>query len=125
QIGEAAMRTPRPSARAALAVLLAAGLGLAPLSTALAAPESPDRDQRQSTAVGPTAIAPTPAGAVAEALSDPGLSVTGATYLTAPPDGGSAGVADSAVAGFPTAGPTFGVLSSGTVSTIEAPGTFS
>lgn len=119
------MRTPRPSARAALAVLLAAGLGLAPLSTALAAPESPDRDQRQSTAVGPTAIAPTPAGAVAEALSDPGLSVTGATYLTAPPDGGSAGVADSAVAGFPTAGPTFGVLSSGTVSTIEAPGTFS
>ena len=89
-----------------------------------------DRDQHQATAteataIGPTAINPTAALALAEAMAGPSASVTGASFLTAPPEGSTAGVGDSTVASFPTQGSTFGVLSSGVVSTIEAPGTFS
>ncbi|NLG21773.1 MAG: hypothetical protein GX555_10155, partial [Actinomycetales bacterium] len=97
---------------------------------AAAADSSTDRAQHQATAtdaatVGPTAIAPTTALAVAQAMATPSFGLTGASFLTQPPAGGSAGVGDSPVAGFPTESSTFGVLSSGDVSTIEAPGTFS
>lgn len=89
-----------------------------------------DRGQHQSTAstpaaVGPTAISGAPALAVAQAMATPSFSLTGASYLTAPPQGDTGGVGDSTLTGFPTEGSTFGVLSSGEVGTIQAPGTFS
>lgn len=97
---------------------------------AVAADSGPDRDQQQSMAtksgvVGPTAIGSTSALAVAQAMASPSFGLTGASFVTAPPAGTSAGVGDSSVAGFPTDAATFGVLSSGDVSTIQSPGTFS
>lgn len=99
-------------------------------SGAQAADATPDRDQHQGqasdpTTIGPTAIISTPALAVAQAMASPSFGLTSASFLTVPPDGNSAGVGDSTVTGFPTDGSTFGVLSSGDVSTIQAPGTFS
>lgn len=128
------IRTQSSRLRTGLAVgsavpLLALTL-TATAGTATATDTASDREQHQTTAstpttVGPTAISPTPALAVAQAMSGPSFAVTDASFLTAPPEGVSAGVGDSAVSGFPTQGSTFGVLSSGDVTTIEAPGTFS
>lgn len=107
-----------------LAVAIAASAGTA------SADDTSERARTQEsattpTAVGPTAITPSAALAVAEAMGTPSFGLTGASFVTTPPDGETAGVGDSGLAGFPTAGSTFGVLSSGEVSTIEAPGTFS
>ncbi|QDO89906.1 hypothetical protein FNH13_17540 [Ornithinimicrobium ciconiae] len=108
-----------------LAVAVATSAGMASADDA-----TTDREQHQATAsstadVGLTAITPTSALAVAQAMASPSFNVTAANFVAVPPGGDSAGVGDSAVAGFPTQGSTFGVLSSGYVSTIEAPGTFS
>lgn len=98
-------------------------------SGAVAADATPDRALKQSEAsepssVGPTAIAPTTAQAVAQAMATPSFGLTSASYLTAPPTGNTGGVGDAYLAGFPTDATTFGVLSSGDVGVIEAPGTY-
>lgn len=64
------------------------------------------------------------AESVAEAMSaQPGL-VTGASFVTIPPVGGSAGVSTSSLGGFPTNGPTSGILSTGLVSSVPEVGTY-
>lgn len=99
-------------------------------SGAVAADSGPGRDQQQSlatspTVVGPTAIGSTSALALAQAMASPSFGLTGASFVTVPPEGNTAGVGDAPLTGFPTDGSTFGVLSSGDVATIQAPGTFS
>jgi hypothetical protein len=66
-----------------------------------------------------------PAGALAisQALASPTANVTGASFAST--TGGTPdGTADSALAGFPTDGSTFGILTSGNVNSVPNPGTF-
>lgn len=106
-------------------------LAVAAATSAGAAPDpAGDRAEHQETAtdvtaIGPTAIGQADALTVAEAMASASFQLTGASFVAQPDGGTSAGVGDAPVAGFPTDSTTFGVLSSGDVSTIEAPGTFS
>ena len=82
--------------------------------------------------VGLTGIAPsaqatiTPSSnalTVAQAIASPSANVTGASFV-AQPGGAPDGVSTTALAGFPTDGTSFGVLTSGNVSSVGSPGTF-
>lgn len=81
-----------------------------------------DEASAASTA-GPSAITTGSATDLAAALSSDSANVTGAVFETQP-DERSAGVGDSALAGFPTRGDTFAILSTGLVTSVDQPGTF-
>src|SRR5438034_350994 len=59
---------------------------------------------------------------IAQAIASPSANVTGAS-LVAPPSGAPDGVSTTALTGFPTQGPSFGVLTSGNVRSVGSPGT--
>jgi Bacterial Ig-like domain (group 1) len=61
--------------------------------------------------------------AISQALASPTANVTGSSFV-ATPGGTPDGTSDSALAGFPTDGPTFGILTSGDVNSVPNPGTF-
>src|SRR5262245_40171794 len=60
---------------------------------------------------------------VAHAIASPSADVTGASFV-AQPGGTPDGVSTTALTGFPTDGSSFGVLTSGNVSSVGSPGTF-
>jgi Bacterial Ig-like domain (group 1) len=72
----------------------------------------------------PTDESPVGATAIAEAMeATPGIVVS-ALFQTAPPLNNPNGYADSALTQFPTNGNTFGILTSGEVTNVDDPGTF-
>ena len=75
-------------------------------------------------AITPVANDPAGATAIANAVAaTPGI-VTGALFVTAPPANSPNGISDSTLTQFPTEGPTFGILTSGEVTNVDDPGTF-
>jgi hypothetical protein len=69
-------------------------------------------------------ITPTGALAIAQAIASPSANVTGASFVSIPPSGTPDGVSTTPLTGFPTDGSSFGVLTSGNVSSVGSPGTF-
>ncbi len=119
--------TRRSRLRAGLAVGSVAPLlamALAP-GVAQASEDTPDRATVSPDALeaGPSAVTVGNANALAQALASPSASVTGAAMETQPVED-SAGTADSTMAGFPTDGGTFAILSSGQVASVDQPGIF-
>ncbi|MCK0114344.1 choice-of-anchor L domain-containing protein, partial [Ornithinimicrobium sp. F0845] len=74
-------------------------------------------------AAGPTAITEGTATDLAAALATDSANVTGASFVTTPPEGTTTGVGDTPLTGFPRDGGTFAILSSGEVSGVDQPGT--
>lgn len=109
---------------------LAAGSILPLLAVAMAGTAAADdtRDHHRSTegavTAGPTAISEGTATDLAAALATGSANVTGASFVTTPPDGVATGVGDSTLTGFPRDGATFAILSSGLVSDVDQPGIF-
>ena len=62
--------------------------------------------------------------AIAQALASPSANVTGASFVTTPPNGTPNGISNGALAGFPTVGSTFGILTNGNINSVPNPGTF-
>ena len=63
--------------------------------------------------------------AIAQAMAAPSTDVTGASFVTTPPDNQPNGISSSTMAGFPTAGSSsYGILTSGDVNSVPRPGTF-
>src|SRR5436190_22640188 len=60
---------------------------------------------------------------IAQAIASPSANVTGAEFV-AQPGGTPDGVSTTALTGFPTEGASFGLLTSGNVSSAGSPGTF-
>jgi hypothetical protein len=98
----------RTRARHLLAVLAATGLLVAGTALATSA-----------------AVITTPEAInLADAMASPSIPVTGADFVTRPPFGTPTAIADSPLAGFPTNGPTYAVLSSGDAGNAGIPGGF-
>ena len=83
---------------------------------------SGDQETPTATPSSPTARLVAPVDTAASAVdiasaiaADPSV-VRGAAWVAKPPIAGSSGLASTALVGFPTSGPTFGMLSSGNVS---------
>ena len=118
----------RSRLRAGLAIGSAAPLLMLTLATsgAHAAEDSRQTHQEEASAAstpGPSAITAGNAADLADALASDSANVTGGSFETQP-DERSAGVGDSALAGFPTRGDTFAILSTGLVTDVDQPGTF-
>lgn len=118
----------RSRLRAGLAIGSAAPLLMLALAMpgAHAAEDSRQTHQEEASAAstpGPSAITTGSAADLAAALASDSANVTGAAFETQP-DEGAAGVGDSALAGFPTRGDTFAILSTGLVTDVDQPGTF-
>ena len=107
-------RTPR---RAAVA------LAVVGLTLALVAPaQAVERTAKHATkVVTPTATALT----IAQAIASSSVTVSGASFVTKPPDGQPNGVGDSspALTGFPVDGGSYGILTTGDIASVEKPGT--
>lgn len=123
----------RPTNRSRLRRGLAAGSAVSLIvlacATSASADEGTNRDRdrpaaSETLAAGPTEIEPGSASALAAAMATESANITGASFVTAPPDGDTAGVGDSPLAGFPQAGGTYAILSSGEVASVDQPGTF-
>lgn len=67
-----------------------------------------------------------PAGAlaIAQAIVAPSTTLTGASFATLPPFGTPDGISTAPLAGFPTAGSSFGILTNGNVSSVPDPSAF-
>lgn len=67
-----------------------------------------------------------PAGAlaIAEATAAPTTNVTGASFVTTPPNGTPDGISTTPLAGFPTSGSSFGILTTGNVNSVPQTSTF-
>ena len=75
-------------------------------------------------AIVPVANDPTGALTIANAISSQTGLVTGAAFVAAPPVPGANGISTSPLTQFPTDGSSFGILTSGSVSNVDDPGTF-
>jgi hypothetical protein len=77
------------------------------------------------TAAGSAQATITPSGAlaIAQAIASPSANVTGASFVTVP-GGTPVAVSTTALAGFPSDGSSFGVLSTGNASEVGSPATF-
>jgi uncharacterized repeat protein (TIGR01451 family) len=62
--------------------------------------------------------------AISQALASPQANITGASWSSITASGTPNGTSDGALADFPTDGSSFGVLTSGNVSSVPNPGTF-
>jgi hypothetical protein len=67
-----------------------------------------------------------PAGAlaIAQAIVAPSSTLTGASFVTLPPFGTPDGISTGPLGGFPTAGSSFGILTTGNVSSVPDPTAF-
>lgn len=95
------------SRRAALVVAVVAGLTLALVGPA-------------SAVITPTATALT----IAQSIASSSVNVTAASFAAVPPNGTPNGVSTSVLTGFPTDGASYGILTTGDVSSVDQPGTF-
>jgi hypothetical protein len=108
-------RTPRRAA-VALAVV---GLTLALVAPAQAVERTGKHAPKILT---PTATALT----IAQAIASSSVTVTGASFVTKPPNSQPNGVGDAspALGGFPVDGGTYGILTTGNIASVDKPGTF-
>lgn len=122
----------------AVAGLVAVMVGAAPTPAQEAGatenPRTPARDYSDTTKgrdsgkeaktaeVGAQAVAPTgDASSIANAIARDGSFVTGASFDTIPPFGQPNAVSDSALAGFPTNGSDYGILTTGSADLVDEP----
>jgi hypothetical protein len=77
--------------------------------------------------VGPVFAVITPTSTaltIAQAIASSSVTVTGASFAAVPPSGTPNGVSTSVLGGFPVDGASYGILTSGDVSSVDQPGTF-
>ncbi len=60
---------------------------------------------------------------IAQAIASSSVTVTGASFVALPPSGTPNGVSTSVLGGFPIDGASYGILTSGNVSSVDQPGT--